>query len=94
VQPFNEERPGVWTQLVAHLASHRTIGNAEIRALLRTDDSVRVSRLLRSWVDLGLLVIADPTVAKQYRRYRRPTESPLRTLFSQTLENIQGRSVK
>lgn len=69
---FNEARPDTWTQVEHYLAGHPDIGNAEVRQLLLTDDPVRASRLLRRWVDLGLLVVADPEAAKQNRRYRRP----------------------
>jgi len=69
---FNEARPDTWTQVEHYLTSHSDIGNAEIRQLLRTDDPVRASRLLKRWVDLGLLIVADPEAAKQNRRYRRP----------------------
>jgi ATP-dependent DNA helicase RecG len=79
---FNEARPDVWTQVEEHLRSHGEIGNAEVRALLKTDDPVRASRLLRTWVDRGLLVISGSAAAKRSRRYRRPGETPLAGLFA------------
>jgi ATP-dependent DNA helicase RecG len=87
VQLSNEERPGIWTQVEAHLDEHGDIGNAEVRALLRTDDPVRASRLLKSWLQLGLLMVANPDAAKQFRRYRRPESLPEETLFSRISEN-------
>ncbi len=45
---FNESRPSVWTQVEAYLEKHGEIGNAEVRMLLRTDDPVRTSKLLKS----------------------------------------------
>jgi ATP-dependent DNA helicase RecG len=87
VQLSNEERPSIWTQVEAHLDEHGDIGNAEVRALLRTDDPVRASRLLKSWLRLGLLVVANPEAAKQFRRYQRPETSPEETLFSRVAEN-------
>ena len=68
----NEARPSVWEQVEAHLDRVGTVGNAEVRQLLRTDNPVRASRLLKSWVDQGQLVLVDPGAPKQQRRYQRP----------------------
>ena len=90
VQLSNEARPSIWVQVEAHLAKHGDIGNAEVRTLLQTDDPVRASRSLKSWLDLGLLVIANPDKSKQFRRYRRPASSPAETLFSRVQEKIRS----
>lgn len=79
---FNESRPSVWNQVEAYLVKHGEIGNAEVRMLLRTDDPVRASKLLKSWVDLGLLVVSRPESAKKDRRYRRPSRPVEALLFS------------
>ena len=79
---LNEARPSTWDQVEAYLDKHGEIGNAEVRTLLRTDDPVRASKLLKTWVDLGLLIVADPGAAKQRRRYRRPGKPRETTLFS------------
>lgn len=79
---INESRPDVWTQVEHYLDDHGVIGNAEVRRLLRTDDTVRASRLLKSWVDRKLLVLADPDAAKKSRRYRRPGAAELPSLFA------------
>lgn len=81
---INEARPDVWTQVDRFLHDHGEIGNAEVRRLLRTDDPVRASKLLRSWVDRGLLAISDPNAAKQNHRYRRPGASPIPALFDES----------
>lgn len=86
---FNEERPSAWNQVKAHLDTHREIGNAEVRKVLRTDDPVRASKQLRSWVRLGLLVIVDPRAAKQRRRYRLPGTAE-GGLFSRVLGKQPG----
>lgn len=78
----NENRPSVWDQLWAYIDKHGSIGNAELRALLRTDDTLRVSKLLRQLVDSGLLVVANPSAAKQRRRYKLPEQDPLESLLS------------
>jgi ATP-dependent DNA helicase RecG len=84
---FNEARPSTWDQVEAYLDKHGEIGNAEVRSLLRTDDPVRTSKLLKSWVDLGLLVISNPNAAKKSRRYRRPGKPIEAALFSKALGN-------
>src|SRR5262245_59593272 len=42
---------------------------------------VRASKLLKAWVDLGLLIVSNPDVAKQRRRYRRPSKPREAALF-------------
>lgn len=48
------------------------MSNAEVREILGTDDRIRASRQLKEWVDLGLLLVANPESAKKLRRYRKP----------------------
>ena len=69
---FNELRPSAWDQVEACLETNGEVGNAEVRAILRTDDPVEASKLIKSWVDLGLLAIANPVAAKRNPRYVRP----------------------
>lgn len=88
---FNEKRPGLWPQVHGYLQKHAEIGNAEVRALLRSDDSVRASKLLKSWVERGLLEAVDATSAKQKRRYRLPGQRGTGELFS-TVPGKHGRS--
>ncbi len=68
----NEARPTAWVQVEAHAREAGSVGNAEVRAILRTDDSVRASKMLRRWVDAGLLVPVEPEGDKKDRRYRLP----------------------
>lgn len=82
---FNQSRPSVWEQVEDHLANHTTIGNAEVRALLRSDDPVRASRVLKSWVAQGQLVVANPKDSKQKRRYTLPGDGIGPELFSSLL---------
>ncbi len=79
---FNAARPDLWSEVEHYLEAHLDIGNVEIRNLLGTDDPVRASRVLKAWVDLGLLVVTNPAAAKQRRRYRRPGAPRLPDLFS------------
>jgi ATP-dependent DNA helicase RecG len=81
VQLSNHARPSIWSQVEEYLERQPSIGNAEVRALLHTDNSVRASRLLKSWVELGLLELVNSEAPKQQRRYQRRGSSPA-TLFS------------
>lgn len=49
----NENRPTVWDQLWVYVEKHGSIRNAELRKLLRTTDTLRVSKMLRSLVANG-----------------------------------------
>jgi ATP-dependent DNA helicase RecG len=73
---FNEARPSAWDQVSAHIDKHGTITNQELRAILRTEDTLRTSKLLRGWVKRGLLVVVNPEGAKRLRKYTKPETSP------------------
>ena len=80
---FNENRPSAWEQVSDYLEKHGEIGNAEVRRLMRTSDTLRASKQLKVWVNLGLLVVANPYAAKQFRKYTKPDVEPGDTLFSE-----------
>jgi ATP-dependent DNA helicase RecG len=79
---LNQARPSTWDQVQHFLRDHKTIGNAEVRRILRTDNPVKASKLLKSWLDAGLLVAANPEVGARLRRYRLPGVLPEENLFS------------
>ena len=81
----NESRPSAWDQLLAYIERHGSIANADLRKLLRTEDTLWVSKLLRQLVDAGFLVVANPSAAKQHRRYKPSEQDPLDPLFSKGL---------
>ena len=56
VKLLNEARVSAWDQVDLFLSEHESVTNADLRTLLRTEDRPKVSRLLRQWVDDGLLV--------------------------------------
>jgi len=72
---FNEARPTIWKQVEQYLEKHGTIGNAEVRRLLGSDDALKASKQLRDWVRAGLLEVDNPEAGKSLRRYRRPGET-------------------
>ena len=65
-QLFNENRPSLWEQVSDYIDRHGSIGNAEVRQLMGTEDVLAVSKLIREWVDRGQLVVTNP----------RPDQSP------------------
>jgi ATP-dependent DNA helicase RecG len=69
---LNEVRPSGWDQVSAYLEVHGTIGNADVRKLLKTPDTLTVSKLLQAWVRSGLLAAHNPEAAKRLRKYERP----------------------
>jgi ATP-dependent DNA helicase RecG len=66
---FNQNRPTVWEQVVEYLERHGSIGNAEVRRLLGTNDTLGVSKQLKHWVEQGLLIVANPEAGRNVRRY-------------------------
>lgn len=65
-----------------YIEKHREIGNAEVRRLMQTLDTLRASKQLKEWVNLGLLVVANPNAAKQFRKHTMPDVEPTDSLFS------------
>lgn len=78
---FNEARPSIWEQVEDHLKREGSIGNTQVRRLLGSDDPVRASRLLKAWVNQGLLEVLNPDGPKRERRYGR-VSFPEATLFA------------
>ena len=82
---LNEARPTVWDQVCGWLNDHRTIGNAEVRQIMKTDDVLTASKALKGWVERGLLAVANPLEGKRNRRYKRPEGEALESLFVRRL---------
>jgi len=79
---YNENRPSVWEQVSDYIEKHGEIGNAEVRRLMQTSDTLRASKQLKEWVNLGLLTVANPNAAKQFRKYMMLDVEPTDSLFS------------
>ncbi len=87
----NGARASAWDQVAALVQEQGSIGNAEVRTILRTDDPVRASKTLRGWVHAGLLEPVNPSSAKQHRRYTSPEQRGARTLpLSSSRRGKQG----
>lgn len=81
---WNENRPSIWEQVSDFLDKHKEIGNAEVRRLMQSDDTLKASKMLKSWVDQGLLEVSNPDAGRNVRKYRRPTVD-LEDFFSNLL---------
>ncbi len=69
---LNQNRPTVWAQVVDYLAKYGNIGNAQLRHLLQTNDTLGASKQLKAWVEQGLLIIVNPEAGRNVRRYSLP----------------------
>lgn len=79
---LNENRPSIWDQVSAYLERNQTIGNAEVRRIMKSDDTLSASKQLKRWVDQGLLAIDNPEAGKRVRRYRLAEFDTTGQLFS------------
>jgi len=78
----NQNRSSVWDQVVAYVSQHGDIGNAELRQLMETDDTLGASKQLKSWVDQRLLIVTNPEAGRNVRRYTLPDRELVEDLFS------------
>jgi ATP-dependent DNA helicase RecG len=79
---LNENRPSAWEQVSDYVDKHGFIGNKEVRGILGTEDVLRASRLLKEWVNRGLLEVANPEAGNRNRRYAKPGVRSEALLFS------------
>ncbi len=80
---LNLERPSVWDRVNSFVNEHGSITNAELRQIMQSVDTLAASKMLRKWVEQGLLAVANPGDAKRLRRYTRPLmTTPDLPLFS------------
>jgi len=67
----NEARLSEWELFQDYLREHKTAGNADVRRILNlAGNRVKASKLLREWVDKGLIEIANPDAGTRNRKYR------------------------
>lgn len=89
VTMLNEERPPIWEQVNDWMDRHGPISNGQVCAISDLD-TLRASKLLRRWVEQGLLV-PDPTKAKPKRNmvYLKPVAATGNEpgLFAGTVDN-------
>jgi len=82
----NQNRPSVWEQVVDYVVKNGDIGNAEVRQLLRTEDTLTASKQLKAWVEQGVLVVANPDAGRNVRRYTLPNFD-----FGDLFSNLAGK---
>jgi ATP-dependent DNA helicase RecG len=82
VSLFNENRPTLWEQVSQYVDLHGSIGNAEVRQLMGTEDVLSASKRIRQWVDMALLVVVNPQAGTKARRYAKPDTVSTISLFS------------
>jgi len=70
---FNEDRPAVWTEVNAWVERHGPIANANVWRIAGVD-TLKASKMLRAWVDRGLLEPL-PGRVRSNAAYRRPTQA-------------------
>lgn len=58
------------------MASPRGDDHEEVRRILGTEDTLRASRLLKEWVERGLLEVANPGRGTHNRFYAKPGIRP------------------
>jgi ATP-dependent DNA helicase RecG len=75
VMLLNEERPPVWEQVSDWMDRNGAIGNADLCRIAGLD-TLKASKLLKRWVDQGVLV-ADPTRGKRNMVYYKPLQNDI-----------------
>lgn len=83
----NQNRPSAWEQVVDYVGKHGDIGNAEVRQLLGTEDTLTASKQLKAWVEQGVLIVANPWAGRNVRRYTLPEFEPPDFFSSQKEKN-------
>lgn len=90
VTMLNEERPPIWEQVSDWMDRHGPISNSQLCSLSGLD-TLKASKLLKRWVDQGLLV-PDTTKAKRNMVYLKPVvagdDEP--GLFAEAPDNNPG----
>lgn len=79
VRISNEAKLSEWELVKDYLSAHDTISNKELRTILNLSakENHKASRLLKEWVDSGLLRIVNPESGTKSRKYGRPRSKTL-----------------
>ena len=89
VKLSNEARVSAWDQVDTWLKTHDSIGNADLRLILNTDNMTKASKMLRAWVDAGLL--APTGTSPQNRRYWRKKSADVLVDLTSALSRRPGK---
>ena len=69
---FNEDRPAVWNEVHDWMERNGPIANADV-CRIASVDTLKASKMLRAWVDRGLLEPL-PGRVRSNAAYRRPAQ--------------------
>ncbi len=69
---FNEDRPAVWTEVNDWVERNGPIANADVCRIADVD-TLKASKMLRAWVDRGLLEPLSGRV-RSNAAYRKPSQ--------------------
>lgn len=69
---FNEDRPAVWTEVSDWMERNGPIANADVCRIAGVD-TLKASKMLRGWVDRGLLELL-PGRVRSNAAYRKPAQ--------------------
>lgn len=69
---FNEDRPAVWTEVSDWMERNGPIANADVCRIAGVD-TLKASKILRGWVDRGLLELL-PGRVRSNAAYRKPVQ--------------------
>lgn len=79
---FNAERVSEWDKVYSYLSKKaKYVANKDVRKITGNADTIKVSRLLKRWVEQGLLMKID-TGAKKTAKYRLPSGEMADFLFA------------
>ena len=70
---FNEDRPAIWTEVNDWVERNGPIANADV-CRIASVDTLKASKMLRAWVDRGLLEPL-PGRVRSNAAYRRPSQA-------------------
>ncbi len=70
---FNEDRPAVWTEVNDWIERNGPIANADVCRIAGVD-TLKASKMLRGWVDRGLLELL-PGRVRSNAAYRKPAQA-------------------
>ena len=80
---LNTVRANEWDKVYSYLSKkEKYVSNENVRKIIGNADTVKVSRVLKKWVDQGLLTKID-TGAKKTTKYRLPTGEMADFLFAE-----------
>lgn len=81
---INAKKASEWDKVYSYLSKKaKYVSNQDVRDIIGIADTVKVSRLLKKWVDKGLLIKID-TGSKKSAKYRLPSGEMVDFLFADT----------